>query len=95
MKFELYVLDREKVTFRHWDSTRGRGTLIVVTVAEWESWDRPTSITATIEAPGQSWFAELNAADDPTIWDGDEPVISRSDVPGHWDELVARLGLAP
>lgn len=76
--------------------------LVNVTVSQWQVWDRPVMIMADVrpgpaaaaESPG--WFVELNAADDPTIWaPGSEPVLSRSDVPAHWDELIARLGLAP
>lgn len=96
MRLDLNELDRhDGATFRHHDIAREEPVEVVIPRARWERMGRPLSIEVGIEAPGQGWFTELNGHDDPTIWNGDEPVISKSAIPGHWDELVARLGLAP
>lgn len=95
MKFDLHQLDSDGATFKHFDLPRMECTFVTLDLKKWERLDRPLSIEVGIEVPCQRWFVELNGHDDPTIWDGDEPVISRSAIPGHWDELVARLGLAP
>ncbi len=96
MRFDLCALDgRDGATFRGRDAERQESTDVVIPTSKWHRMGRPVTIVGEFSAPAAGWFVELNAVEDPTIWDGDEPVLSRSDVPAHWDELVARLGIAP
>lgn len=97
MKFDLNELDRyDGAKFRRLnDGIADAPLFVVLPQTLWERMGRPVSIEVGIEAPAQGWFTELSGDNDPTIFAGDEPVLSRSAIPGHWDELVARLGLAP
>lgn len=96
MKFDLHSLDQaDGAVFKHFDGKLKERTYVTLPTGRWYRMGCPVSIEVGIEGPGEGWFTELDGHDDPTIWNGDEPVISRSAIPAHWDELVARLGLAP
>ena len=97
MRFDLHKLDREVgAEFVYRDAERQESMSVVIPALRWDRMGRPTHLEGGFSAPGSGWFVELNANDDPTIYEiGDEPVLSRSDMPAHWDELVARLGIAP
>lgn len=97
MRFDLHALDgRDGATFRCRDVDRQEATDVVIPTGKWHRMGRPVTIVGDFSAPAADWFVELNAVEDPTIWAaGDDPVLSRSDMPAHWDELVARLGIAP
>lgn len=48
MRFEQHRLTAESVTFRHFDSTTARQTLVEIARAQWELWARPVTLDVSV-----------------------------------------------